>query len=277
MRISEIKPKIRFADKLEYTVGRSASKTYDSRLIYITSGGGTFTVGGVKRTVGVGTVIAFQGGIAYKYSPTPSFTAYAIDFDIVDGYDTDSGFILPVPVRTFDESLLHQNVQFEDSDFLSEPFASTAGVRVGAEIRKAVEEYNRGGRFCKERAELFLCGVLLELAGRYYAPTKGERCAEAVAEYISTHYLDNITNSSLARTFGYDPCYLGRVVKLYTGNTIHDLLTKKRVEEGVKLLLTTELNVEVIAERVGFCSAAHFSNRCKAFTGNSPSYYRKKY
>ena len=277
MKITELSPKIRFADKLEYTASRSVSKTYDSRLIYVTSGEGYFTLEGTRHKVSQGTLIAFQGGTGYKYLPSPSFTAYAIDFDSVDGYETDSGFILPVDARLFDESLLHKVVYFEDSDFLSRPFIECVGVRIGDEVRRVVEEFGRGGRFCKERAEHFLFCLLLELAGRYYVPSKVERCVEAVVEYISAHYRDDLTNNALAKNFGYDPCYLGRAVRLHTGSTIHSLLLKKRVEEGIKLLLTTDMNLDVIAERVGFCSAAHFSKSCKKITGNSPSDYRKKY
>jgi AraC-like DNA-binding protein len=51
-------------------------------------------------------------------------------------------------------------------------------------------------------------------------------------------------------------------------------VNKKRVEEGVKLLLTTDLILDEIAERIGFSSASHFSKRCKEITGNNPSFYR---
>jgi len=39
--------------------------------------------------------------------------------------------------------------------------------------------------------------------------------------------------------------------------------------------MTTDLTLDAIAERVGFCSAAHFSRKCKEQTGNNPSKYRK--
>jgi hypothetical protein len=44
---------------------------------------------------------------------------------------------------------------------------------------------------------------------------------------------------------------------------------------AISLLIETDEKVETIAKRVGRRSLFTFSNRCRAFTGNSPSDYRK--
>ena len=275
MRIEEIRPKIRFAERLEYTAARPVSKTYDCRLLYVTGGSGTINVGEKRAKIEEGLLVIFTGGVAYSFSPSPSFEAYAIDFDLVGGYDTESGFLPPVPLRLFDSSLLHEVPRIENSAVFVQPFARTHRRSIGERVRELVEAYRAKKRFGKARAELILAEIFLDLEDNLEDLGKGARCAAFVTEYIDAHYCENVTNSTLARLVGHDPCYLGRVVKLHTGYTIHRLLIKKRVEAGVKLLLTTDLTLDLIAERTGFSSAAHFSKICKAVTGNNPSLYRK--
>jgi len=275
MRFEDIRPRIRFADRLEYTAARPLSATYDSRLIYVISGAGELDVGGSTHAIEAGLLVIFQGGTAYRFSPEPAFSAYAVDFDLLGDYPVDSGFLPPVPMRFFDKSAVHSRAEFLDSDFLALPFAERVHHGVGESLRELVEEYTSGRRHSRERSGLMLGCLLLDLERRFSYLSKAERSALAVVDYISEHYLEPISNSSLAKELGHDPCYLGRVVKLYTGSPIHRLLMKKRVEVGVKLLLTTDLTLDTVAERTGFCSAAHFSRRCRDVTGNTPSYYRK--
>ena len=275
MLIEEIRPRIRFADKFEYTAQRRLSKTYDARMIYVIDGGGKMTVGGMEVNIERGLLVIFQSGIPYEFAPNPSFSAFAIDFDPVGEYGTGNGFYTPVAPHFFDETKMHEHAVFENSELLSTPFMEIVRPRVAENIRMMVEEYKSEKMFSKTRAELMLAGIILDLARRFSPVGKSERTAAKVNEYISEHCLEPITNSTLSKTFGHDPCYLNRIVKQYTGLSLHKLLLKKRVDEGIKLLISTDLTLEEIAERCCFCSAAHFSRKCKDTTGNAPSYYRK--
>lgn len=274
MKIENVRPAIRFADKLEYTAQRSLSKTYDSRLLYIIRGSGKITAKDCEYEIEPGLLVLFSGGTPYSFTPSPSFFAYAVDFDIEKGFVTDTGFLPPVPVRLFDPLKLRGAQCFEDSDFLKTPFVRAVGRSVGEKIGELVREFNAKTRFCVTRAELILAQLLLELAD-FCEQGKTERTVFSVMEYIDAHYNEPITNASVAAHFGHDACYLGRVVKRHTGLSLHRFLVQRRVDAGVKLLITTDLTLEVIAERVGFCSAAHFSKKCKELRGCSPSHYRK--
>ena len=274
MKIENVRPAIRFADRLEYTAPRSPSKTYDSRLLYIIRGAGKITVEGYEYEIEPGLLVLFSGGTPYSFVPSPSFFAYAVDFDIEKGFVTDTGFLPPIPVRLFDPTKLRGAQFFEDSELLRSPFVRVIGGTTGEKIGELVREFNLKSRFCLTRAELILAQLLLELAD-FCEYGRTERTASCVLEYIEAHYNEPITNSSLATRFGHDACYLGRVVKRHTGLSLHRLLLQRRVDAGVKLLITTDLTLDVIAERVGFCSAAHFSKRCKELRGCPPSHYRK--
>ena len=275
MLIEEISPRIRFADKFEYTAQRPLSKTYDARMIYVIEGNGKMTVDDTDINIERGLLIIFQSGIPYKFVPDPSFSAFAIDFDPVGDYETGDGFYTPISPGFFDEDKKHVHAVFENSELFSAPFMEIVRPSVAENIRILVEEYKSEKLFCKTRAELMLAGIILDLARRFSLVGKSERTAAKVNEYLSEHCLEPISNQDIARVFGQDACYLNRIVKQHTGSSIHKLLLKKRVEEGIKLLISTDLALEEIAERCCFCSAAHFSKRCKDATGNTPSYYRK--
>ncbi len=273
MKIEEIRPVIRFANRCEYTVAHAPAKTYDSRLLYITDGSGSITVGGESMEISRGLLIIFQGGTSYKFAPKESFSAFAVDFDLYEGYSTDE-LIIPVPAVMFDKNKLHERVEFEDSEFLRDAFLGHVHAGIAEDLRRLVEEYNSGRLYSKRRAEMMLGSIILELARSVTQRSKGAKSAERVLDYISEHYREPITNTSIAAYFGHEPCYLNRTVKQHLGSSIHRLVNKKRVEEGIKLLLTTDLVLDEIAERVGFSSASHFSKRCKDITGNNPSFYK---
>ena len=71
-------------------------------------------------------------------------------------------------------------------------------------------------------------------------------------EYIYKNYKNDVSNATLAKIFNYDACYLNRVIKNYTGLSLHAFVLKHRIDTGVKLLLTTEYTLEEIAEKNGF-------------------------
>ncbi len=273
MKIEELKPHIRFADRYAYTSSRPLAMTYDSRLLYVVDGKGSITVDGENYEFSKGFLVVFQGGTPYKLDPKDNFSAIAVDFDLKEGYNCDS-LIIPVPVMLFDRSKLHARVEFEDGDFLSEPFCNHVHPGIGEDLRRLVEEYNSGKLYSKRRAEMMLGSIFLELARSITQRSKGAKSAERVLDYISEHYREPISNTSIAAVFGHEACYLNRTVKQHLGSSIHRLVNKKRVEEGIKLLLTTDLVLDEIAERVGFSSASHFSKRCKDITGNNPSFYK---
>ncbi len=270
-----MRPVIRFADRYEYTSARPLSKTYDSRLVYITDGKGSVTIEGESVEIEKGLLLLFQGGASYKLDPKDSFSALAVDFDLDEGYSRES-LILPVPVALFDESKVHKRVEFEDSGFLCEPILTKTHASIGDDLRRLIEEYNSGRLYSKKIAEMMFASLLFKIARSLSQRSKGAKSAERVLDYIAEHYAEPISNTSIAAVFGHEPCYLNRTVKENCGSSIHRLVNKKRVEEGIKLLLTTDLVLDEIAERVGFSSASHFSKRCKDVTGNNPSFYRNR-
>lgn len=96
----------------------------------------------------------------------------------------------------------------------------------------------------------------------------------AVLKYIQEHYR-TLTLNDLAERFHYEPSYLGKQIKAATGKNYTDIIREIRVEEAKRLLRTTELTVDQIAERVGYTGRVHFFRSFRGAVGMTPGEYRK--
>ncbi len=58
------------------------------------------------------------------------------------------------------------------------------------------------------------------------------------------------------------------------GTTLKNELNRIRLNEAVHLISNTDLSIQAVAERCGFCCASHLNTRFKAAFGHSPSVFR---
>jgi len=98
-----------------------------------------------------------------------------------------------------------------------------------------------------------------------------------IISYINEFYMNNISLSSLSKTFYLAPGYLARIFKEATGLTCMEYINNVRTKEACKLLAKTNIKVTEIVERVGFNNLAHFERVFKKFCGCTASDYRKQY
>ncbi|WP_031409168.1 response regulator transcription factor [Geobacillus vulcani] len=95
-------------------------------------------------------------------------------------------------------------------------------------------------------------------------------------QYIQKHFSQpDLTLESVAQFLNVSPVYLSRMIKQELGISFTHLLTKTRMEKASELLLSTELPIHEIAERVGYDTQHYFSTAFKKTIGVSPNQYRK--
>jgi AraC-like DNA-binding protein len=70
------------------------------------------------------------------------------------------------------------------------------------------------------------------------------------------------------------PFHYHRLFVRTFGETPHELLTRRRLEEAQRLLVETDLAVTEICGAVGYGSLGTFSTRFRERTGRSPTEYR---
>ena len=93
--------------------------------------------------------------------------------------------------------------------------------------------------------------------------------------YISAHYAEEITLSSVAQVVHLSPYYVSKLFKKTAGENFIDFLTSVRIEKAMELLASPDVRVYEVAERVGYKSTKHFSQVFRTYTGKTPSEYRQ--
>ena len=123
-------------------------------------------------------------------------------------------------------------------------------------------------------AQLLRCGTDYERYGESHSH-QGATPMLAVLKHIQANYRTTSLQET-AELFHYEPSYLGKQIKIYTGKNYTALIHELRVQQAKRLLAETQLPVEKVGEICGFGSLVHFSRSFKASVGIPPSVYRKQ-
>lgn len=97
-----------------------------------------------------------------------------------------------------------------------------------------------------------------------------------IMEYIDEHYSEEIQLTAIAAKYYRDVTYISKLFKEYTGMNYTDYLIKRRIEMSQKLLETTDLSIEEVANKVGYGNVIYFRKVFKLRTNMSPGQYRKE-
>jgi len=98
---------------------------------------------------------------------------------------------------------------------------------------------------------------------------------EAALHYIRENFGELLTLQGIARRSGFSVPSFSRVFKKATGTTFLSYLRGVRVEHAKKLLTTTPMTMEQVAQTSGFQSQHHLIRSFKKVTDTTPGAYRK--
>lgn len=96
-----------------------------------------------------------------------------------------------------------------------------------------------------------------------------------VENYITSNYFEDLSLITVAQMFYISPIYLSQTFKKQTGQLYLDFVTQVKINAAKKLLLTTDLMVYEIAERLNYKDTKYFSKLFEKKTGTKPSEFRK--
>ena len=96
-----------------------------------------------------------------------------------------------------------------------------------------------------------------------------------IENYVNAHPYEDLTLSAVAQIFYVSPVYLSQVFKKQTGKLYIDYVTNIKINAAKKLLLSTNLMVYEIAEKLNYKDARYFSKLFEKKTGMKPSSFRK--
>lgn len=100
---------------------------------------------------------------------------------------------------------------------------------------------------------------------------------EEVKKFVRENIGDvSLNRNVIAEAVHISPNYLSFVFHKQSGEMLSAYITKERINTAKKLLLTTDMSLQQIAESVGFSDSSYFHKQFKKLTGQTPSNYRKR-
>jgi two-component system response regulator YesN len=100
---------------------------------------------------------------------------------------------------------------------------------------------------------------------------------DQVIAYMNENYTMDLSLDMIAEQVNLNSTYLSRVFKQYTGQTIVEYLTVKRLEDSKEQLLDSHLNIKEIAQSIGYNNINSYIRYFKKYEGITPGEYRKNY
>ena len=98
---------------------------------------------------------------------------------------------------------------------------------------------------------------------------------QLLLQYIEQNYTQPLQLQNLARDFGYDSAYLGKLLKQKTGFTFNAYLDHVRLQHACTLLQQGK-PIALIAQLCGYSSVEYFSQKFRKTFGCSPTQYRRQ-
>ncbi len=105
--------------------------------------------------------------------------------------------------------------------------------------------------------------------------SSAHKLTEAFTALVERDFRRPVGVQHFAALLGVTPTHLSRVCRQVSGRAALDLIKDRRHFEARRLLRDSDLKVADIARRTGFASPAYFTRAFVAYTGQSPSVFRR--
>ncbi|WP_208590393.1 response regulator transcription factor [Gracilibacillus suaedae] len=106
--------------------------------------------------------------------------------------------------------------------------------------------------------------------------SKYNRAVKEAMDYIDQHYDEELTLKEVAKQVHLNASYLSALFKEELQVTFSEYVTRKRIQEAKKLLLSTDLTIAEIAEKSGYQTSKYFIKLFKQFENMTPNAFRKQ-
>lgn len=103
---------------------------------------------------------------------------------------------------------------------------------------------------------------------------RSDDLSRKVFSLIEKRYAEPLTLTEIARDVHRSPTYLTTYMRQNTGRSVGDCLITRRMDVAKNLLITTDLPVAEVGERVGYPEPSVFSRQFRKSLGVSPLHCR---
>jgi YesN/AraC family two-component response regulator len=99
---------------------------------------------------------------------------------------------------------------------------------------------------------------------------------QKVIAVIDTDLTCELNLHSLAALHNINPSYLSTLFRKETGKTLTEYITTARMDAAAKLLKTTSLQVQTVAQHCGISDVNYFSKLFRRHFGVAPKQFREQ-
>ncbi|GAA2749140.1 AraC family transcriptional regulator [Amnibacterium kyonggiense] len=230
----------------------------ESIVMVCTAGSGVVTVAGVAHRASAGDAIVLPSGTRHSYVA-----------DVLDPWSIWWMHVAGADSRELVEAI---GVASAPVLRLREPASAAAAIEGVVAVLERDETiptlYAAAGSAWTMLANL--------AAERRRGPGSDGDRIRAVQDHIRSNLTAPHTVGALARRVGLSASHFSAVFRRATGVPVMEYVKRLRSARARELLMTTDLTVAEIAERVGYADAFYFSRQFHAVNGTSPRAFRAR-
>jgi AraC-like DNA-binding protein len=146
-----------------------------------------------------------------------------------------------------------------------------------AELPDAVERDAAEARTLDDLATVYRRAVSgLALAAVSPTDARQQRSIRRALAFIGDHLSEPLTLANVSRVAGFAPAYFSTLFAKSEHTTFRHYVSRLRVERAKRMLASTTLNVERVAQLCGFVSRVHFHQAFRRYMKMTPSEYRER-
>lgn len=182
----------------------------------------------------------------------------------------------------FDNSLSNTvGINFFIYDSLGESFILDNEITVfsGIEAKLLVEKIDSSSESLSPSPAVMKAGlydIFTLLSKRQNRISKKFEPIKKGIEYLETNVSQALSVSEIAKLCNVSEIYFRKLFKEYSGRSPIEYRLTSKIEKAKKYLIYENLNVDEIADILGFTDASYFCKQFKKHTGISPIGYREK-
>jgi AraC family transcriptional regulator, transcriptional activator of pobA len=241
-------------------------------MLFVTGGRGTIRCGREDLAVSDGSLVITAPGEIHDTAGLHGVSRWAIDF-MPDVFGTEAaGWLFPRATRPDWSVLLRRS--WEAPQVIAVPAAQRADFqRQFATIEHELADRAAGYRGIV-RGELKALLIRTGRLSTFGAPLEPSPLLGDVFDVIEARFASSVSLAQVARAVGRSPAHLTTVVRQQTGMTVQQWIIERRMAEARLRLMTSDENVDSLAERVGYRDATLFIRHFKRAHGVTPRRWR---
>lgn len=236
-----------------------------------------------------------QGG---KEKPAAAFGS--IPYSVIEArYEAETKMLDAIRRGDISEATYYQNLfrSYALEQRVADPLRNAKNMVIAAStaMRKAVQQAevhplyidDLSGRLMQEieaaeneqQAEALVPRMIRHycLLVQTYSRERYSGVVRNVLNFVDFHYMEPLSLESLALKYAVNKNYLSTLFSREVGMPLTEYINLTRVRRSLKLLSSTTLSMQEVAERVGFSDANYYTRTFKKLHGTTPNMYRRSF